>query len=126
MVIIALCIGLWSFIPREKSSDPEKDKMLIELLTFVIEKGHYSPADIDDAFSKGVCKDYLNALDPSKRFFLQSDMDEFAKYETQIDDQIKSKDLTFFDLKSINEINTKPFTLWNFNAICTISVCQYP
>ena len=98
MVIIALCIGLWSFIPREKSSDPEKDKMLIELLTFVIEKGHYSPAVIDDAFSKGVYKDYLNALDPSKRFFLQSDIDEFAKYETQIDDQIKSKDLTFFDL----------------------------
>jgi carboxyl-terminal processing protease len=57
IVIIALCIGLWSFIPREKSSDPEKDKMLIELLTFVIEKGHYSPADIDDAFSKGVYND---------------------------------------------------------------------
>ena len=56
MVIIALCIGLWSFIPREKSSDPEKDKMLIELLTFVIEKGHYSPAVIDDTFSKGVYK----------------------------------------------------------------------
>jgi carboxyl-terminal processing protease len=91
MVIIALCIGLWSFIPREKSSDPEKYKMLIELLTFVIEKGHYSPAVIDDTFSKGVYKDYLNALDPSKRFFLQSDIDEFAKYETKIDEQIKSK-----------------------------------
>ena len=54
MVIIALCIGLWSFIPREKSSDPEKDKMLIELLTFVIEKGHYSPAEINDDFSKSL------------------------------------------------------------------------
>ncbi|NBU80786.1 MAG: tail-specific protease, partial [Flavobacteriaceae bacterium] len=98
MVIIALCVGLWSFMPREKSSDPEKDKLLLELLTFVIEKGHYNPAAIDDTFSKGVYKDYLNALDPSKRFFMQSDIDEFSKYETQIDDQIKSKDLTFFDL----------------------------
>ena len=26
------------------TSDPEKDKLLIELLTFVLEKGHYSPA----------------------------------------------------------------------------------
>jgi carboxyl-terminal processing protease len=89
---------LWSFIPKEKASDPEKDKLLIELLAFVIEKGHYNPAAIDDAFSKGVYKDYLNALDPSKRFFLQSDIDEFAKYETKIDDFIREKDLTFFDL----------------------------
>jgi len=29
---------------------------------------------------------------------LQSDIDEFKKYETQIDDQILSRDLTFFDL----------------------------
>lgn len=98
LLIIALAVGLWSFMPKEKASDPEKDKMLIELLTFVIEKGHYNPAKIDDTFSKGVYKDYLNALDPSKRFFLQSDIDEFAKYETQIDDQILNKDLTFFDL----------------------------
>ena len=98
LVIITLSVALWSFIPKEKASDPEKDKLLIELLAFVIEKGHYNPAAIDDAFSKGVYKDYLNALDPSKRFFLQSDIDEFAKYETKIDDFIREKDLTFFDL----------------------------
>ena len=98
LIIGALSVALWSFIPKQKESDPEKDKLLIELLTFVIERGHYSPAAIDDTFSKGVYKDYLEALDPSKRFFLQSDIDEFAKYETQLDDQINNKDLTFFDL----------------------------
>jgi len=98
LVIVALSVALWSFIPREKQSDPEKDKLLIELLTFVIERGHYSPSAIDDAFSKGVYKDYLEALDPSKRFFLQSDIEEFAKFETQLDEQINNKDLTFFDL----------------------------
>ncbi len=98
LVIVTLSVALWSFRPSHKASDPEKDKLLLELLTFVIEKGHYSPAAIDDNFSKGVYKDYLNALDPSKRFFLQSDIDEFAKYETKLDDQIKEKDLSFFDL----------------------------
>jgi carboxyl-terminal processing protease len=97
LVVVALCIGLFSFIPKEKS-DPEKDKLLLELLTFVIERGHYDPAAIDDKFSKGVYKDYIEALDPSKRFFLQSDIDEFAKFETQLDDQIKNKDLSFFNL----------------------------
>jgi len=98
LVVIAISVAMWSFIPKEKASDPEKDKLLIELLTFVIEKGHYNPLAIDDTFSKGVYKDYLEALDPSKRFFLQSDIDEFSKFETQIDDQINNKELTFFDL----------------------------
>ncbi|PZR19052.1 MAG: tail-specific protease, partial [Flavobacterium psychrophilum] len=79
-------------------NDPEKDKLLLELITFVIEKGHYDPAKIDDAFSKGVYKSYLESLDPSKRFFIQSDIDEFSKYEDKIDDMIQSKDLSFFDL----------------------------
>lgn len=98
LLIVALSVALWSFIPREPKSDPEKDKLLIELLTFVIERGHYNPAAIDDEFSKGVYKDYITALDPSKRFFLQGDIDEFAAYETQLDDQIRNKDLSFFNL----------------------------
>jgi carboxyl-terminal processing protease len=98
LLIVALSVALWSFIPREPKTDPEKDKLLIELLTFVIERGHYNPAAIDDEFSKGVYKDYITALDPSKRFFLQADIDEFAAYETQIDDQIRNKDLSFFNL----------------------------
>ena len=98
LLIVALSVALWSFIPREPKSDPEKDKLLLELLTFVIERGHYNPATIDDEFSKGVYKDYITALDPSKRFFLQADIDEFAVYETQLDDQIRDKDLSFFNL----------------------------
>ncbi|PZQ90105.1 MAG: tail-specific protease, partial [Flavobacterium johnsoniae] len=98
LVVVALSAALWSFVPREVKNDPEKDRLLIELLTFVIERGHYDPAKIDDTFSKGVYKDYLEAIDPSKRFFLQSDIDEFSKYETKLDDQILARDLTFFDL----------------------------
>lgn len=97
LVVAVLSAALLSFLPKEKN-DPEKDKMLIELLTFVIEKGHYEPKDMDDNFSKGVYKDYINALDPSKRLFLKSDIDEFAQFENLLDDQIKNKDLSFFDL----------------------------
>ena len=96
-LVLVASLALWSFIPKQKG-DPEKDRLLLELLTFVIEKGHYSPAEIDDNFSKSVYKEYIKALDPTKRFFLQSDIDEFSKYETELDDQIKNKELTFFDL----------------------------
>ncbi len=98
LVITALSAVLWSFIPTEKKSDPEKDKILLELLTMVLERGHYSPVVIDDAFSKKVYAKYLDGIDPTKRFFLQSDIEEFSKYEMQIDDMIKNKDLTFFNL----------------------------
>lgn len=97
--VAILAVALWSFMPKQNvESDPEKDKLLLELITFVIEKGHYDPAKIDDTFSKGVYKSYLESLDPSKRFFIQSDIDEFSKYEDKIDDMILSKDLSFFDL----------------------------
>ncbi|MAK36718.1 MAG: tail-specific protease, partial [Flavobacteriaceae bacterium] len=75
-----------------------KDKVLLDLITYVLEKGHYSPADMDDTFSAGVYDDFINALDPLKRYFIASDIEEFSAYRTLIDDQIKAKDLTFFNL----------------------------
>jgi len=99
LVVTFVSLSLLAFKSNfSSSSDPEKDKLLIELLTFVLEKGHYSPATMDDEFSKGVYKDYIEALDPSKRFFLQADIDEFSRYELELDDQLLNKDLTFFDL----------------------------
>ncbi|MGO4822397.1 MULTISPECIES: carboxy terminal-processing peptidase [unclassified Flavobacterium] len=99
LTILLLSVTLFAFkIKSGNEPDPDKDKLLLELLTFVIEKGHYNPATIDDNFSKGIYKDYIQALDPSKRFFLQSDIDEFSKFETDLDDELMNKDLTFFNL----------------------------
>lgn len=98
LLVTALSAILWSFIPSQKKEDPEKDKLLLDLLTMVLERGHYSPVPIDDNFSKKVYKKYLNNIDPTKRFFIQSDIEEFSKYEFSIDDMILNKDLTFFNL----------------------------
>jgi len=60
IAVVCLSATLFAFnINSKKSVDPERDKLLLELLTFVIEKGHYNPAVIDDNFSKGVYKDYI-------------------------------------------------------------------
>ena len=99
IAVVCLSATLFAFnINSRKAIDPERDKLLLELLTFVIEKGHYNPAVIDDEFSKGVYKDYVASLDPSKRFFLQSDINEFSQFELELDDQLTNKDLTFFNL----------------------------
>ncbi len=98
LAVLGISVVLWSFVPKKPTQDPEKDKLLIELLTYVVNKLHYNPKDINDNFSKSVYKNYLEAIDPSKRFFIESDIKEFAAFETQIDNQINNKDIAFFDL----------------------------
>lgn len=92
-VSVASC----SFTTKE-FDDPDKDKLLLDLITYVLQKGHYDPKDINDQFSAEVYEDFIKGLDPLKRYFLASDIAEFSKYKTEIDDQIKNKDLSFFDL----------------------------
>lgn len=99
LIVVAIAAALWSFIPKQKNSpDPVKEALLLEMLTFVIKNGHYDPANIDDSFSEQVYKRYLNYIDPNKRFFLQSDVDEFATYKLKIDDEIQMKQFNFFEL----------------------------
>ena len=83
---------------RTLANDDPKDKVLLTILKYVLIQGHYEPQQIDDAFSVKVYDEFLERLDPSKRYFLQSDIDEFSAYKTQVDDQINNEDLTFFFL----------------------------
>ncbi|MDO1501519.1 carboxy terminal-processing peptidase [Winogradskyella maritima] len=78
--------------------DPDKDKLLIQLITYVLDQGHFEPQDINDDFSNRVFDDYLDQLDPFKRYFYQSDIEDFEAYRSQIDDQLQELDLTFFNL----------------------------
>ena len=59
---------------------------------------HYAPKPINDAYSQDVYKHYFEMVDASKRYFLQSDMDEFAKHKTKLDDYLNQGDLTFYKL----------------------------
>ena len=78
--------------------DPEKDKILVGLVRYALKQGHYEPHQINDEFSQKVFDDFIEQLDPYKRFFLQSDIDEFSVYKNLIDDQIKGEDLTFYNV----------------------------
>jgi carboxyl-terminal processing protease len=86
-----------SFTTKE-FNDPNKDKLLLDLISYVLQKGHYDATEINDAFSAEVYLDFINSLDPLKRYFLASDIEDFSVYKTEIDDQIKNKELTFFNL----------------------------
>ena len=107
VAIVAIILFGFSF-SEEKFSDPNKEKLLIEVVKYVVEKGHYSKLDINDDISEKIYNTYLEQLDGQKRFFLQSDIRQFEKYKFKLDDQLKDQDLTFFNLvyeTSRNRIN---------------------
>jgi carboxyl-terminal processing protease len=85
-----------SFTAKE-FNDPSKDRLLIDLISYVLDRGHYSPKDLDDTFSMSVWENFIESLDPLKRYFLAEDIEQFRVYSTLIDDQIRDKDLSFFD-----------------------------
>ncbi len=96
---LILAVASCSFTTKKiDPGDNSKEEVLTELITFVLENYHYAPKAIDDGFSKKVYEQYLKRLDPRKRFFLKSDIKEFSKYKTAIDDQLKNHQVDFFKL----------------------------
>ncbi len=95
--IVILVLALVSFNQTTNDTE-EKDKILVGLLKYVLTNGHFQPQEINDAFSVVVFNDFIESLDPGKRYFIQSDIDEFSQYKTLVDDQILTEDMTFFNL----------------------------
>ena len=85
-------------LTNKKFSDPNKDRLLMEVVKYVVEKGHYKKISIDDNLSENLYHSFIKQLDNQKRFFLKSDIREFEKYKYLLDDQIKEYDLSFFNL----------------------------
>jgi len=96
---LAITLLFGSFSVHAKTiDDPEKDKVLITVLQYMLTKGHYAIKDMDDNFSEHVYHSFIDGLDPSKRYFTQRDITEFSKYKYQIDNQLKKSDLSFYNL----------------------------
>ncbi|CAZ95240.1 carboxy terminal-processing peptidase [Zobellia galactanivorans] len=97
LLVMLISVASCSFTNKSFEND-DKDKLLLDLITYVLEKGHYEPKNIDDDFSVSVFEDFIDVLDPTKRYFLEEDIKEFEQYKFQLDDQIKSTDISFFNL----------------------------
>ncbi|MCD2257684.1 carboxy terminal-processing peptidase [Psychroserpens luteolus] len=98
LLLLVLLLAFASCSFTTKNEDPNKDKLLIQLITYVLENGHFNPQDLNDNFSEQVFNDYLEQLDPFKRYFYASDIEEFEAYKIELDDQIKAYDISFFNL----------------------------
>ena len=88
----------FAYTSDNKSPDPEKDKVLISVLNYMLTRGHYVEKELNDEFSEIVFNNFIDGLDPSKRYFTKKDIKEFSKYKFQIDNQLKESDIAFYSL----------------------------
>lgn len=78
---------------EEVKFEKEHSRTLLSTIS-MLRKHHYEDIEIDDHFSELWLEEYIDFLDPSKSFLLQSDIDQFYnKYGSKLDDYSQSGDL---------------------------------
>ena len=129
LIAFIMCLASCSFVSKDFDTS-DKDNLIIQLITYVLDQAHYLDKEINDEFSEKVFDTFLENLDPYKRYVYASDIDEFSKYKYLIDDAFKNPNLDFFELvykrytkrmleseKIFNDILSKPFD-FNKNEVC--------
>ena len=96
-ITFSLVFASWK-LTNPKFDSPNKDKLLIEIIKYVLEKYHYNSIEINDEFSENMFDTYIDLLDSQKKYFLASDYREFKKYKFQLDNQLIDYDVSFFNL----------------------------
>ncbi len=86
------------FCFNSPKNDDEKMSTIMISVKNTLSYLHYSPKPINDAYSQDVYKQYFEMVDASKRYFLKSDMAEFAQHRTKLDDYLNQGDLKFYKL----------------------------
>ena len=86
---------------ENKSLAPTVDHLrATQRITDFLGRYHYRKFDLNDDFSEIIYEKFLATLDPSKSYFLASDIARFDRYKYALDDALKSNNLvapfTFF------------------------------
>ena len=129
LIAFIMCLASCSFVSKDFDTS-DKDNLIIQLITYVLDQAHFLDKEINDEFSEKVFDTFLENLDPYKRYFYASDIEEFSKYKFLIDDAFKNPNLDFFELvynrynkrmleseKIFNDILSKPFD-FNKDEVC--------
>lgn len=90
----ALALG-FSFSGEDDTN--KKDKVILNLIYGVLNQSHFSPQTVNDDFSEKVFDHFIENMDYSKRYLLESDIETLSKYRQHLDDELRTAELDFFD-----------------------------
>lgn len=80
--------------PGELKNPRAADRQVTAAVVQRLAQDHLSRHAMDDEISSRALDLFIKMIDPQKRYFLQSDIDEFNQYRTQLDDMIKRRDVS--------------------------------
>ncbi len=72
-----------------------RHQQISQVVSGLLSSQAYHKVELDDELSKKVFKEYLAAVDYTRSFFLQSDIDDFAKDELKLDNYLQDGKLEF-------------------------------
>jgi carboxyl-terminal processing protease len=102
LILVAFALVAWTRYnaPVNHSFSPNgsKDKLLMELITYFMQRGHFSPKVINNDLSVALHTTFLEMLDGQKRYFLKKDIAQFERYKYALDDEFRGLNTDFFDL----------------------------
>jgi len=109
LVLIAIVLGgfIYNQFGNEKLDELSREQVIIKGITTFVDYVHFSPHEMNDAYSEEVFKIYIESLDGRKQFFTQEEIDVLRKNMDRLDDQIKTFSLSFF--KRSYELYLKAF-----------------
>jgi len=98
ILILAIASSLgWAATqsPESLVLKPSMDqRYATNLATRFLTNWHYKDTALDDAFSSVILDEYLDLLDPNRSYFLASDIADFERYRSGLDDALRHSDLT--------------------------------
>ena len=101
LIFVASMLVVLAFFASYKlfraPSELTKEQLIMQVVMQGIQTQHFNPQKIDDKFSVRVFDLFIKRMDNSKKFFLQSDIDELSKFKEKIDDELNDASVDFFN-----------------------------
>ena len=73
---------------------PDREQVIASLnIVELLKRHHYNKPPLNDERSEKIYQGYLKMLDPSRSYFIASDIAEFDQWRTRFDDLLKNGDL---------------------------------
>src|SRR5436305_475398 len=89
---------LFMLLPGWLTAQPtpgKDDRVVAQMVCSILQDGHVTRPMINDEVSRRLFQRFFKELDPSKLYFVKSDIDEFKKYDTELDDMLLRGDISF-------------------------------
>ncbi len=64
-----------------------------KVITYILDNNHYRKIKLNDSLSSVILDEYIKSLDNNKTYFTTTDLQQFEKYRTKMDDLIRAENV---------------------------------